>query len=158
MSTESEHNDATDKTLEVGYKIKILRINQKRTLQGVSDNCGLSKSMISKIENNKTVPSVAALVKIAQLGTKISNLFKHIVEGAQKMLVGDTEYRLNARNNVYFSPVYKHGVIPVLDKVLYIDIFVYPIVNSSWTMGYRLTTMNYRLFTMDYGLQTINSL
>ena len=94
-------------------------------MQGVSDNCGLSKSMIPKIENNRTVPSVAALVKIAQtLGTNISNLFKHIVEGAQKMLVGDTECRLNARNNVYFSPVHKHGVIPVLDKVLYIDIFV----------------------------------
>ena len=77
MNTESEHNDATVNTLEVGGKIKILRINQKRTLQEVADNCGLSKSMISKIENNKTVPSVAALVKIAQtLGTNISNLFE----------------------------------------------------------------------------------
>ena len=190
MNTKIEHKDATANTLEVGDKIKILRINQKRTLQEVADNCGLSKSMISKIENNKTVPSVAALVKIAQtLGTNISNLFEQdgwakaivttreeaekkfvstekgysifpyasefhqkkmqpflfeaikgkvvphmlshegeefifIVEGTLKMQVGDTEYLLKTGDSLYFNALQKHGVIPVSDKVLYIDIFV----------------------------------
>ena len=90
MSIKSEHNDTTDNDLKVGDKIKILRINQKRTLQEVADNCGLSKSMISKIENNKTVPSVAALVKIAQtLGTNISNLFEQ--DGWSKAIVTTRE-------------------------------------------------------------------
>ncbi|SOD99266.1 helix-turn-helix domain-containing protein [Spirosoma fluviale] len=64
--------------LNLGDRIKILRINQNRTLQEIADASELSKSMISKIENNKTVPSVAALVKIANtLGTTISNLLEH---------------------------------------------------------------------------------
>lgn len=190
MNTKIEHNNIIVNTLEVGDKIKILRINQKRTLQEVANNCGLSKSMISKIENNKTVPSVATLVKIAQtLGTNISNLFEQegwskaivttreeaekkfvstekgysifpyasefhqkkmqpflfeaikgkviphllshegeefvfIVEGTLKMQVGETEYLLQAGDSLYFNSLQKHGVIPVSDRVLYIDIFV----------------------------------
>src|SRR5471030_2317138 len=68
----------TEDLFNIGDRIKVLRKNQKRTLQQIADNSELSKSMISKIENNKTVPSVAALVKIAKsLGTNISNLLEH---------------------------------------------------------------------------------
>ncbi|MGQ7944197.1 helix-turn-helix domain-containing protein [Flavobacterium sp. WC2509] len=73
-------------SLEVGERIRILRINQNRTLQEVADSCGLSKSMISKIENNKTIPSVATLVKIAStLGTTISGLLEQ--DGWDKAIV-----------------------------------------------------------------------
>lgn len=76
----------TDNNLEVGERIRLLRINQKRTLQEVADNCDLSKSMISKIENNKTIPSVATLVKIAStLGTTISGLLEQ--DGWNKAIV-----------------------------------------------------------------------
>jgi len=64
--------------LNIGDRIKILRTNQKRTLQEIAEASELSRSMISKIENNKTVPSVAALIKIAHsLGTNISNLLEN---------------------------------------------------------------------------------
>jgi len=64
--------------LDIGDRIRMLRIRQKRTLQEIADASDLSRSMISKIENNKTVPSVAALVKIAKaLGTNISSLLEH---------------------------------------------------------------------------------
>ena len=70
--------DSATAELNLGDRIKILRINQSRTLQEIADASELSKSMISKIENNKAVPSVAALVKIANtLGTTISNLLEH---------------------------------------------------------------------------------
>jgi transcriptional regulator with XRE-family HTH domain len=63
--------------LNIGDRIKMLRITQKRTMQEIAEASDLSKSMISKIENNKTVPSVAALVKIAKaLGTNISSLLE----------------------------------------------------------------------------------
>ena len=183
-------NGNSTNSLGVGDRIKILRINQKRTMQEVADSCGLSKSMISKIENNKTIPSVATLVKIAQtLGTNISNLFEHegwtkaivttrkeaeeklvttekgysifpyasafhekkmqpflfvakkgeviphqlshegeefvfVVEGTMKMQVGETEYLLKAGDSLYFNSLQKHGVLPVSDEVVYIDIFV----------------------------------
>lgn len=71
---------------DVGDRIRLLRTNQKRTIQEVADSCGLSKSMISKIENNRTVSSIATLVKIAHtLGTNISNLLEQ--EGWAKAIV-----------------------------------------------------------------------
>lgn len=75
--SQSKKNTSAGPSLKIGDRIKLLRVNQKRTLQEVADGSDLSKSMISKIENNKTIPSVAALVKIAQtLGTNISNLLE----------------------------------------------------------------------------------
>ncbi|MGM8360640.1 helix-turn-helix domain-containing protein [Flavobacterium sp. ARAG 55.4] len=77
MENKAQTKSKTENNLEVGERIRLLRINQKRTLQEVADSCDLSKSMISKIENNKTIPSVATLVKIASvLGTTISGLLE----------------------------------------------------------------------------------
>src|SRR5687768_2333002 len=79
--------------LNIGDRIKMLRITQNRTMQEIAEASDLSKSMISKIENNKTVPSVAALVKIAgALGTNISSLLEQegrvntVITTAQKAL------------------------------------------------------------------------
>lgn len=179
-----------DNLFNIGNRIRILRTNQKRTLQEVADSSELSKSMISKIENNKTVPSVAALVKIAQaLGTNISSIlendgwaktivttrkaaeekltvtekgyaifpyasefhekkmqpflfvakkgkviphqlshegeeFVFIVEGEMKMQVGEIEYLLKSGDSLYFNSMQKHGIIPVSEEVVYLDIFV----------------------------------
>jgi transcriptional regulator with XRE-family HTH domain len=176
--------------LNIGDRIKMLRISQKRTMQEIAEASDLSKSMISKIENNKTVPSVAALVKIAKaLGTNISSLleqdgwvnaiittrqkaqenltttdkgysiypyaseyhekkmqpflfvakkdeviphelshegeeFIYVIKGQMKMQVGETEYLLNSGDSLYFNSVQKHGIMPVSDEVMYLDIFV----------------------------------
>jgi len=176
--------------LNIGERIKILRINQKRTLHEIAEASDLSRSMISKIENNKTVPSVAALVKIANaLGTNISSLlesneflnaiittkqkaeenltttdkgysiypygseyhekkmqpflfvakkgevkfhelshegeeFIFIIRGQMKMQVGEVEYFLNTGDSLYFNCLQKHGIVPVTDEVVYLDIFV----------------------------------
>ena len=181
---------APEQHLNVGDRIKQLRIGQKRTLQEVADLCELSKSMLSKIENNKAIPSVASLVKIsAVLGTNISDLleqdatlntcytsakaaiegfvatgkgysifpfasafhnkkmqpflftakrgevkdhqlshegeeFIYIIGGEMKMEVGNASYNLKAGDSLYFNAVLKHGVMPVSEEVVYIDIFV----------------------------------
>jgi transcriptional regulator with XRE-family HTH domain len=63
--------------LKIGTLIRNLRINQNRTIQEISDRCGLSKSMISKIETNSVFPSVATLIKLAEaLGTNVSSLLE----------------------------------------------------------------------------------
>lgn len=176
--------------LHIGDRIRMLRIAQKRTMQEIAEASDLSKSMISKIENNKSVPSVAALVKIAKtLGTTISNLLEHdgwvsailttrkkavenltatdkgysiypyaseyhekkiqpflfvakmgevlphevshegeefiyVIKGQMKMQVGDILYTLNSGDSLYFNSVLKHGIMPVSDEVMYLDIFV----------------------------------
>lgn len=176
--------------LNIGDRIRILRCNQKRTLQEIADSSELSRSMISKIENNKAIPSVAALIKIAQaLGTNISSLleqnnflnaiitsrqkaeenltptdkgyliypyashyhekkmqpflfkakkgevkahevshegeeFIYIIRGQMKMQIGEVEYLLKPGDSLYFNSLQKHGIMPVTDEVMYLDIFV----------------------------------
>lgn len=61
--------------MDLGSKIKKLRIEQNRSLLDISNTCGFSKSLLSKIENGKTIPPISTLMKIADaLGTKVSIL------------------------------------------------------------------------------------
>lgn len=186
----SEQSTQELNLLDVGDRIRILRTMQKKTLQEIADSCDLSKSMISKIENNKTIPSVATLVKIAHtLGTTISVLlekegwtkavvntraeaheqlvntdkgyaifpyaaqfhgkkmqpflfkalkgevqphqlshegeeFIYVIEGEMKMQVAEIEYLLKKGDTLYFNSTQKHGITPVSDEVIYLDIFV----------------------------------
>ncbi len=63
--------------LNIGSHIRRLRLRQNRTLQEIADSCGFSKSLLSKIENNRVIPPVATLVKIANaLGTSVSSLIQ----------------------------------------------------------------------------------
>ncbi|ULL19902.1 XRE family transcriptional regulator [Paenibacillus sp. H1-7] len=61
--------------MDLGSKIKKLRIEQNRSLLDIANACGFSKSLLSKIENGKTIPPISTLVKIAEaLGTRVSIL------------------------------------------------------------------------------------
>ena len=61
----------------IGIEIRKLRNYQGSTLQELADRCGCSKSLLSKIENGRVVPSVATLVKIASsLGVTVSSLLE----------------------------------------------------------------------------------
>lgn len=48
----------------IGAKIKQARIKSKQTQQQIAEQCGISKSMLSKIENGQTAAAVATLSKI----------------------------------------------------------------------------------------------
>jgi len=66
----------TKKTrLDIGGRIRRLRLQQRRTQQDVATACGFTKSMLSKIESNAVTPAVASLVKIADaLGATLATL------------------------------------------------------------------------------------
>ena len=84
------------KVSNLGAHIRNFRIRQNRTLQDVSHSCGLSKSMLSKVENDKAIPSVAALVKIASsLGVTVSDILE-----ADETLSADFTSCLEAFENV----------------------------------------------------------
>ncbi len=87
----------------VGLHIKQLRISQTRTIQDLADQSGLSKSMISKIENNKALPSIAALVKIASaLGVKVSDLMEtDDTIGSEMTLAKEVRGNLSKTNKGY---------------------------------------------------------
>lgn len=61
--------------MDIGARIKYLRMSQKRTLQEIADLCGCTKSLLSKIENGKTTPPISTLTKIADtLGVTVASI------------------------------------------------------------------------------------
>lgn len=40
------------------------------------------------------------------------------------MQVGEVEYHLKENDSLYFNALQKHGVMPVSEEVVYIDVFV----------------------------------
>ena len=63
--------------LNLGNKIRQLRRKKILTLQNVSDLSGLSKSLLSQIENSFTAPPIATLLKISRaLDVKIGYFFQ----------------------------------------------------------------------------------
>lgn len=56
--------------MEIGAKIKSLRVSLGLTQEELADRCELSKGFISQLENDVTSPSIATLIDILQcLGT-----------------------------------------------------------------------------------------
>ena len=72
--TSDAHTPSTSP--RIGAQLKRERRLRGLRLQDVAEATGLSKSLISKIENNKTSPSLSTLHRVAQaLNTNVSALF-----------------------------------------------------------------------------------
>ncbi len=62
--------------MDIGKKIKDLRIAKALTQEELADRAELTKGFISQLENNLTSPSIATLMDILQcLGTDLKNFF-----------------------------------------------------------------------------------
>ncbi len=62
--------------MEIGRKLKNLRIQQKLTQEELAGRCELSKGFISQIENDLTSPSISTLKDILLvLGTNLQDFF-----------------------------------------------------------------------------------
>jgi transcriptional regulator with XRE-family HTH domain len=73
-----------DRQTRIGAKVKHARMVRGITLKQLADEAGCSESLLSKIENDKAMPSFATLHRIAAaLGTNVSVLFSTASEGAQ---------------------------------------------------------------------------
>ncbi len=62
--------------MNIGNKIKELRIEKNLTQEELANRAELSKGFISQLERNLTSPSIATLIDILQcLGTTITEFF-----------------------------------------------------------------------------------
>lgn len=62
--------------MEIGSKIRRLRLSKNLTQEELADRTELSKSFISQVERDRTSPSIATLVDILQaLGTNLRDFF-----------------------------------------------------------------------------------
>lgn len=65
------------KELQIGFKVRRLRQEKRLTLQALSDRSGLSKPLLSQIENNQVIPPIATLLRISNaLKIDISTFFQ----------------------------------------------------------------------------------
>jgi transcriptional regulator with XRE-family HTH domain len=73
--------------LKIGEKIRKLRKEERLTLQDLSDLSGLSKPLLSQIENAQVIPPIATLLKIAK-GLKVGiHFFFEEEEDRQKFVL-----------------------------------------------------------------------
>lgn len=62
--------------MEIGSKIKDLRLKNGLTQEELADRCELTKGYISQLENDLTSPSISTLMDIlASLGTSVGQFF-----------------------------------------------------------------------------------
>ena len=53
--------------MDIGEKIKRMRIEKQLTQEELANRCELSKGFISQLENNLTSPSIATLIDILEI-------------------------------------------------------------------------------------------
>ncbi len=61
-----ENARAEVKELQIGMKIRKMRQEKRMTLQALADATGLSKPLLSQIENEQVIPPLATLLRIAK--------------------------------------------------------------------------------------------
>lgn len=67
--------------MQIGKKIRRLRIEKQLTQEELANRCELSKGFISQLENDLTSPSIATLVDILDiLGTNLKEFFSETEE------------------------------------------------------------------------------
>jgi len=54
------------KELQIGFKIRRMRQDRRMTLQDLAEATGLSKPLLSQIENDQVIPPLATLLRIAK--------------------------------------------------------------------------------------------
>ncbi len=87
--------DTSGRTLDqyLGNTVRQLRLRHGLTIADIAQMAGISRGMLSKIENGQTSPSLDTLAQIASaLGVTLSNLFRNYnipVGGAQLVKKGE---------------------------------------------------------------------
>ncbi len=78
--------------MDIGQKIKELRVQLGLTQEDLADRCELSKGFISQLERNLTSPSINTLTDILQsLGTDLSDFF-YEQKTQEKVVFGEEDY------------------------------------------------------------------
>jgi transcriptional regulator with XRE-family HTH domain len=89
--------------LEIGLKIRKIRQERELTVQQLAERADVSKGLISRIENGRTIPSLPVLIAIVKgLNVEINHFFGDIDTriGPDFMLVKNGEGEVFQKENV----------------------------------------------------------
>jgi len=128
MTAVSDHADLADDNQlgrYLGNTIRDLRQKHRLTIAEVAEQTGISRGMLSKIENAQTATSLETLVKIANaLGVSMATLFRHYNPpqgGAQLVKQGEgmeVVRRGTKRGHTYHLLAYDQGPTKLFEPFL----------------------------------------
>jgi transcriptional regulator with XRE-family HTH domain len=76
--------------VDVGKRLRAIRVARRRTLREVADGAGLSESFLSQVERGRTSASIGSLRRIADaLGVSMADLFQQSGPGEPRVLRRD---------------------------------------------------------------------
>lgn len=89
--------ECNGKTMNIGAKLKQLRVGKGLTQDELGNRCDLSKGFISQVERNLTSPSITTLIDILEsLGTNLKGFFN---EDEEEKIVYKKEDIFETDNN-----------------------------------------------------------
>lgn len=104
-----------EENLSIGERLATLRMGLGLSIRGLAEKAGISASVISQIERNKTEPSISTLKRLAAaLGTEITYFFTgptrqngHVIRASQRQTIvigGSSDVRSSVKTGgVYFE-------------------------------------------------------
>lgn len=106
--------------MDIGNRIKKLRIQNGLTLEELASRCELSKGFLSQLERNLTAPSVLTLYDITEaLGTTMSVFFQEDVN--EKVVFKKKDYFIDeqdAYKKIWIVPnAQKNAMEPIILKL-----------------------------------------
>ena len=108
------------KPVEIGNKIRRMRLQRGLTQEELADRCELSKGFISLLERDLTSPSLDTLADILEsLGTDLTSFFakndaEKIVFGENDIFVKEDEEGINGRIRWLVPSAQKNRMEPIL--------------------------------------------
>lgn len=95
--------------MDIGKKIKELRMQNNLTLEELANRCELTKGFLSQLERNLTSPSIATLDDILEaLGSTLSSFFN---EEDRRIIFKKEDYYINEKEGVT-----THWIVPNAQK------------------------------------------
>lgn len=88
--------------MDIGKKLKRLRLKNQLTLEELANRCELSKGFLSQVENNNCSPSISTLEDLLEvLGSSLNEFFSDNEEN--KLVFTDKDYFINEQDDYTIS-------------------------------------------------------
>ena len=114
--------------VNIGKKIREIRQSQDITLQEIAETSQISKGMLSKIENGRTVPSLPVLLEIiAALKVEMNSFFDGIELSTYRRFwhIKKSEYspfQKENRTGFFYHAILTQNMTPSLMDVMLLDL------------------------------------
>ena len=125
------------KELQIGRKVRRLRQEQRLTLQQLAEATGLSKPLLSQIENDQVIPPLATLLRIAKaLRVNLHHFFQEEGDSEKCILVRAEERRPQPRRTAGGDPAappYSYHSLAVGKRQRNMEPFLVEFDARDWT-------------------------